>query len=168
MHGHKNGPIVHSQPQSKVFSIDVNDFNSSSHLYPINNNNKYPSSSSLPAPTIGLPRTKIKSGFKFNRCFLIVPLIAFLLVAIAATVFGVIFGVMYQPTTNSDLIKNNNETSKIQTSTKLQSTSPVTLTTVINLTTNVLATTTNIITSPRLGKLNFNRSPDITGHQFLH
>jgi hypothetical protein len=149
MNKHKHGHSTHSQPQRDVFSIDVNDFNSSSTLYPITNSNKHPSSASLPTPPVGLPRTKITSGFKFNRCFIFIPLIAFLLVAIAATVCGVIFGIMYQPVGTSELIKSSNATeiSNIPSSTQ-KITAATTPATILNST----STTTKETASSRLGK----------------
>jgi hypothetical protein len=60
-----------------------------------------------PIKSIKQPRPR---GFKFNRTFLILPLLAFLVVAIIAAVFGVIFGVLYQPDYSYLVSSNTNAT----------------------------------------------------------
>ena len=83
--------------QPDVFSINIADYNSSSTLYNVN------SLSELKTPGVFgkqpikiMPVKAAQSEFKFNRRYLLVPLLAFTVVAIVAIICGTVFGIMSQ------------------------------------------------------------------------
>lgn len=103
-------------PTRDIYSININDYNSSSHLYPIST----PNASNRPLPPIRIQKVNQppKNGFKFNHSFLIIPIVAFIVIAIAAITCGVIFGILYQPEkadkntfSINDIPKNSDESS---------------------------------------------------------
>lgn len=105
-------------PQDRPFIIagrntntqipSLNEYTNSSY-YPRTNNNV----NNQPLPPILRQKARheveynTRSNFKFNRSFLIVPLIAFISVAIIAALCGVIFGILYQPNYSYNIGLNN-------------------------------------------------------------
>lgn len=86
-----NAPTL---PIRDIYSINLNDYNSSSHLYPIQQTSR---TSNQPLPPITKITQPPRNGFKFNVNFLIIPLVAFTVVAVAAIACGIVFGILYQP-----------------------------------------------------------------------
>jgi hypothetical protein len=93
-----------SELPTDIFSINIHDYNSSSTLYNVNSlsnlKNVASVNSATPVQTIKTGKNNSvqnqKGGFNFNRNFLIIPLIAFSVVAIVAIICGTVFGIISQ------------------------------------------------------------------------
>ena len=84
--------------QPDVFSINIADYNSSSTLYNVNSLSDLKANSVFgKQPVVRIvPAKAAHSEFKFNRRYLLVPLLAFTVVAIVAIICGTVFGIMSQ------------------------------------------------------------------------
>lgn len=106
-------PFIITDRNSNTQAPSLNEYTNSTHYYPRQNNTNV--NNQVPLPPISRQKARHQveynttSNFKLSRSFLIVPLIAFVSVAIFAALCGVIFGILYQPDyNNSGLVKTNN------------------------------------------------------------
>lgn len=138
--------IVSNQNNTRFPNLNNNNINNDNNVknqYNNNQNNVIRNSSASIVPHGGPPVTVyqkkgssnvVKNGFKFNRMFLIIPIVAFIIVAIIAVACGIVFGVIYRPNYKySEIPKSEDNTTKalvaspittLQTTTTLSTLSP--------------------------------------------